>query len=250
MHGMAAGRALQKLNRKQEELLLREERILRVGRALLKESGYLGLTMDRLSAQVELSKPILYQHFSSKEELVMGLALENGLERIRLYGKAAQFDGRPRERMLALGAFAERIYPAHLEVEIVLYTNSIRAKASAELQQLLLDNEGRVLAIMTGIVKDAIALGDLELPVSMLPENFTYALWALNFGSYVIRNTDIPLHQFKELTFTKLGGTLNWAANAMMDGMGWRPLSTEWDYGKTLERIREQLLSEDELPSD
>lgn len=31
----------------------------------------------------------------------------------------------------------------------------------------------------------------------------------------------------------------------LLDGFGWRPLSTEWDYAKTVERVRSELFAEE-----
>ncbi len=59
----------QRVSKKHQEVLEREKQILSVARKLLDELGYLGLTMDRIAEQVGWSKPTVYQHFSSKEEV-------------------------------------------------------------------------------------------------------------------------------------------------------------------------------------
>jgi len=231
----------QRVGKKHQEVLEREKQILSVARKLFDEVGYLGLTMDRIAEQVGWSKPTVYQHFSSKEEVMMGLALENIRERHRLNEQAASFNGRPRERMLAVGEAASRLYPGHIDLEWILYSTSIREKTSPEWQLLLSQEEARELGLLARIVEDAVAAGDLELPASMRVENVVYALWSLHFGGYGIYNTKFPFVQLETLRFTKLIGTVAWAGNAMMDGFGWRPLSSEWDYTKTLAKIRQEL---------
>ncbi len=47
----------------------RRERLLRVAREIFAERGYQATTMDDVAAAAGFTKPILYQHFSSKEAL-------------------------------------------------------------------------------------------------------------------------------------------------------------------------------------
>ena len=71
---------------------------------MLIEQGYAGLSMDRLAEATEYSKGTIYQHFSTKEDLITALAVESSEQRLALMAKARTFRGRPRERMLALGS--------------------------------------------------------------------------------------------------------------------------------------------------
>ncbi len=54
--------------RERRKQLLREE-ILEVAQSLIAEHGYAAMSMDELAARVGISKPTLYGHFSSKEEV-------------------------------------------------------------------------------------------------------------------------------------------------------------------------------------
>ena len=42
------------------------------------------------------------------------------------------------------------------------------------------------MAMATGIARDAIASGDLELPEGIEPEVLTFGLWSMSFGTYAI----------------------------------------------------------------
>lgn len=53
----------------------REDAIVEAATALLAEKGYIAMTMDDLAAAAGVSKATLYQHFRSKEELVVRVAL-------------------------------------------------------------------------------------------------------------------------------------------------------------------------------
>jgi AcrR family transcriptional regulator len=54
--------------RERRKQLLREE-ILETAQMLIAEHGYAAMSMDELAAQAGISKPTLYGHFSSKEEV-------------------------------------------------------------------------------------------------------------------------------------------------------------------------------------
>ncbi|GEL70461.1 TetR/AcrR family transcriptional regulator [Myxococcus virescens] len=58
----------------------RRQAILVAARAVLVRGGVLGLTLEAVAAEADLSKPSLFYYFRSKEDLVGALAVE-GLER-------------------------------------------------------------------------------------------------------------------------------------------------------------------------
>jgi AcrR family transcriptional regulator len=60
--------------RERRKQLLREE-ILEAARALLSEKGYVAMSMDELAAQVGISKPTLYSHFTTKDDIVVETAV-------------------------------------------------------------------------------------------------------------------------------------------------------------------------------
>jgi AcrR family transcriptional regulator len=55
---------------------LRESEIIATAAALLSSKGYAGMTLDDVANEVGISKPTLYQHFSSKEELGARILLD------------------------------------------------------------------------------------------------------------------------------------------------------------------------------
>src|SRR5277367_6090373 len=83
------------LTRKQREVHQRELMLLDVARKMLVEDGYAGLKLDRLAEATEYSKGTVYQHFSTKEDLVTALALQTMERRTLLFARAAAFKGRP-----------------------------------------------------------------------------------------------------------------------------------------------------------
>ncbi len=231
--------------RKQREFQQREQAILDVAREMLAERGYLGLNMDRIAEALEYSKGTIYQHFSSKEDLLMALAVQTSEKRPSMFARAAAFDGSSRERVTAIGCAAElfvQLFPDHFRVEQILQLTSIWEKTSEQRQQLLRACQSRCLTIVSGIVRDAIDEGDLELPEFMTPEDLVFGMWSMSFGGYSIIATSEPL---TELGIHDAFMTVRKNMMAMLDGYGWRPLSHEWDYLATFERVQHEVFADE-----
>lgn len=77
----------------------RLERIYRAGAALFARHGYHGATVADIAAEADLTKPAVYRHFESKQELYMAL-----LERHRDGLATAGLDPLLRQRPLSLEA--------------------------------------------------------------------------------------------------------------------------------------------------
>src|SRR4051812_34099941 len=104
------------LTRKQREIQQRETLLLDVARTMLMEHGFAGLSMDRLAEATEYSKGTIYQHFSTKEDLVAALAVQSVKYRAELFDRANTLSGHPRERMFAIGVADEmfaRLHPQY-----------------------------------------------------------------------------------------------------------------------------------------
>lgn len=62
---------------KEQEKQRREQEILKKAGQLLVEHGYANLNMDELADMVGISKPTLYQHFKSKEDLISQVVINS-----------------------------------------------------------------------------------------------------------------------------------------------------------------------------
>jgi AcrR family transcriptional regulator len=236
-----------RLTDKQKEILDREKLILQAARELLAEGGYLGLTMDKIADKIGTSKPTVYHHFSSKEEVIMGVAIEHSIERTRAFKRTVALSEIPREQMAAIGEVSEIMLPVHIETELILFTNSIRDKTSAELQLTLIEHESEAMQVLTGIIEEAIRRGDLELPSDLRAEALLYVLWSMHLGGFTLQNVNVPLDRLEKVRFEGATESLRWGAGVLLDGLGWRPLSTELDYGPIRRRVRTEVFTEDYL---
>ncbi|QDU86711.1 Bacterial regulatory protein, tetR family [Pirellulimonas nuda] len=227
--------------RKQREIRRREEQILCIARRHLCEAGYLGLSMDRIAEEIEYSKGTVYQHFRNKEEILLALANAALETRTKMFQRAAQSTGGPRVRMAAVGAAAEAFleqFPHFFIVEQIVRATSIWEKTSADRRQLMQHCESRCMEIIGGIVRDAVACGDLRISPGGSPEDIVFGLWSINWGAQTIMRSSDSL---PEIGLPDPLGALRRNQNAMLDGHGWRPFSTEYDFNAYMDQVKQEL---------
>lgn len=66
-----------KLSYKERERQRREKEILWTAARIIHERGYANLNMDNVAEEVGVSKPTLYQHFKSKDEMVIATMVQS-----------------------------------------------------------------------------------------------------------------------------------------------------------------------------
>ncbi len=236
------------LSRKQREIQAREEKILDVARELFISDGYHGLSMERIAAELEYAKGTIYNHFPCKEEILIALANQALSIRTEMFRKAAQFRGSSRERLAAIGAAAEwfvRRFPNHFGVEQVIRSASVWDKTSEKRRESMLRWESTCMEVVAGVVRDGVAAGDLQLADRMTPEGIVFGLWSLSFGAYSIIATSPSL---RDIGLNDPYDIVRMNMNAMVDGLGWRPLSSEYDFLSLFDRFQTELFSDE--PSD
>ena len=231
--------------RKQRELREREDLFLSVARSLLLERGFHGLTMDRIAEETEYSKGTIYLHFGCKEELIVELGKRSRKQRLDFIARGAAFDGRPRERALATGIAVEvhaRLFPDDVRIWEIMNAESIIEKVPANRQADLKASDIAVIEIFVQLVQEAVDCGDLHLRPGDSPQEITFGLWAVTDGGLAAILGGAMLNH---LSLEDPYATLLKNCNVLADGYGWRPLSTEWDYRATLERIRREVFPEE-----
>jgi len=233
------------LTRKQRELLQREEDILALSRPMLITGGYHGLNMDRIAAELEYSKGTIYKHFPCKEEIIIALAIQTLEKRTEFFSRASAFHGKSRERITAIGTGCElfvRLFPDHFAVEQVINSRSVWEKTSENRRQLMLAAETKCMHIVSGVVRDAIAHGDLQLPPETTPEELVFGLWSLTFGAHSILSTGESL---ADLGVKQPFSAIRMNINHMLDGYGWRPMFAELDHDALMKRIEREVFPEE-----
>ena len=234
---------METLSAKKLEIQQRETRILAAARPIVVREGYHGLNMDRIAESVGYSKGTIYNHFACKEEIIIALAIENMTKRIELFRSAATFRGCARFRMMAIGEAAEifvRKYADYFQFEQILRLDSIREKTSEKRQAVIQSCELQCMSVVAGLVRDAIANGDLNLTSNLTPEELVFGLWSLTSGAYALALSSDSLPQ---LGIADAFATVRQHTAALLDGHRWQPLSDQFDPEQVLHKIRSEVFS-------
>jgi AcrR family transcriptional regulator len=216
---------MKSLSPKKLEIQEREQKILSVARSIVVREGYQSLNMERIAGEVEYSRGTIYNHFSSKDEIIITLAEKGAAKRVEMFREAASYPDVSRFRMLSICYAAERFvinFPDYFLFEQIFNLDSVREKTSHQRLQLIHTCEVQCMEIVSGVVRDAITHGDLTLPTSITPERLVYGLWALTSGAYSLAFTSQSLPQ---IGITDPYGVVRTHVCHLLDGYQWSPLS-------------------------
>ncbi len=233
------------LSPKAQEIRARDGRILEIARELLNQGGYAGVTIGKIAAALGYSRGTIYNHFSCKEDALLTLAARYYERQLAFCERAAAFRGRARERMVAVGEANElflRLYPEEASIIEVVCAQAIRNRSTSECRARLRECEIRVNSVVEGIVRDAIAQGDLSLPDGVSVRSLTFGFWALTMGGYA---TMLGILSIPAANLDDVFEEVRTNCNTLADGFGWHPLSSEWDYEATLRRLHNEVFSEE-----
>jgi len=221
----------------------REQALLKLAQQVLRQDGFAGLTMDRLTALSEVSKGTLYNHFSSKEDVLTALSVDS-LERLQqLFRLALGFTGHSRERALALHHAYHRFSAAEPTLFLCLLTAAtpgVMEKSSPQRLQRRQKLETELLTMCQTVLLDALADGSLTLPSGTAVEQYAFINWAMAFGCNALF---MPLRQLGLFAGLEVGQVNIHSISILFDGMGWLPLAADWDYQASWQRI-DQMFSQ------
>ncbi|MDT8281731.1 MAG: TetR/AcrR family transcriptional regulator [Gammaproteobacteria bacterium] len=234
---MLAPRQKNILSRKKRAILEREELILSAAQSLIHEHGYNYLSMERVAELVEYSKGTIYNHFSSKEDLVCSLSCRCISNLIDIFERAYNYPGSTRDRYSAIGlgySLYHQLHPMDAQNIQTVKNNAVREKVSeyklAEMESL----EQKITHIARSIVQQAIDCGDLGKEHQNDVNTIVFGCWSMHYGAMQLDQSGIPLH---ELGFNPVVNMLWKNANIYLDGYQWQPLSTESSLKILFEKI-------------
>ena len=92
------------------------------------------------------------------------------------------------------------------------------------------------MALVSGIIRSAIANGELALPPNMRPDELTLSLWALLYGAHIIDKTSPSLG---ELGIASTWQIVRLSTLHLLNGFNWQPLWTAAEQELSLIHISE-----------
>ncbi len=240
---------VKKLSDKRKQALAeREAELLDIAEQLVEAEGFANFTMDKLTANCRYSKGTVYNHFNSKEDLISALCIKSLQIETALFKHALTFAGNSRERCLA-ALYAYQLHavnnPTQFMCVLTAKTPAVLEKASPE----RIAEQNRLARVVTDMCDDlfraGIADGSLKAKPDLAVEQLTFAVWAMSFGTNALLISANALESLKRLNNDL--ATLT-HANLLFDGIDWQPLSHQWDYQKSWQRIATELF--DHYPLD
>jgi AcrR family transcriptional regulator len=236
--------------RRRREFAEREQRFLDQARNLICENGLLNLQMARVARGCDYATGTLYQHFASKEDLLLALNSHLVASRVELFQRVVAWDAPSRERILAIAVadiiFA-RQYPEHFRLAQYVTTEAVWRTASPERREESLET-GRPLGESVGrIVQDAIEAGDL-VGHGLNPYELIVGNWTMAQGMHTLVHAEGLLDQYN---IREPYRRLLMHQQLLLNGMGWHPVQDAWDdqrLNQLLTRIHRDLFSDLEDP--
>ena len=243
MPGMSA--QLANLPRKQREFQLREQLILDTAQSMLHEHGYAQLTMERIAEAVEYSKGTIYNHFSSKEDLVCSLCCRCVSNLIELFKRAYDYPGTTRERFSAIGiaySLYHQLNPLDAQYIQIIKTNAVREKLSADKLEEMNALEREITQLCVNLVNEAIDNGDITSIDDHTADTIVFGFWSMLYGGMLLSQSDIPL---EDLGFSPVIAMLWQNSQRLLDAYGWQPPGKSTDTDALFSQLCSALFAEE-----
>lgn len=163
---------------KEREKRRREDDILMTAERLLGERGYANLTMDELAEVVGISKPTLYQHFKSKEELTAQVFIRGLIETEQFLAEPLTEPAMARILAMIRWSITRRQHAGHAMSTLRpdLIWNVLKANPQVESCKM------QVHGHLVRLIEAAKADGDItdEVPTTMVLHAVLSLQWALH----------------------------------------------------------------------
>lgn len=230
--------------RKQRELAMREQLFLEKAIELIQADGFMNLQMSRIASKAEYSTGTLYQHFASKEDLLLALTNNMLVQRIALFEQLATWDVCPREQLLGMGMadmLATRANPKFFKIAQFALTEAIWERASEHRRQSIIDTYEPTSKPILKVIQTAIDAGEVN-PGKLTAEELSLGFWSLSVGLHNLAHTAGTLEWFNIHQPYKV---LARHFNHLLNGFDWQPIidpnDDEWIHEFIQKLIKEQL---------
>ena len=233
------------LSKSEQKKAAREEELIDLAVDIINELGFSSLTLEKLTAQSSYSKGTIYNHFKSKEDCLSALCARAVSSILVLFKRALTFDGTSREKALAVH-YSYQLY-TYLEPTLFLAVLSskapgVRENTSVERMALVDALELEINQLSDDMIGAALADGSLNMPAHLSIDTLSFANWAMSFGTNALASQASELLAVKRLDSQTI---LLQNISILHDGMNWSPLSKDWDYQQTWQRIGQEVFADD-----
>lgn len=222
--------------RKQREFAEREQRFLAAAREQICQDGLLSLQMAKVARRCDYATGTLYQHFSSKEDLLVAICAEMAVTRVGFFQRVADWQASSRERMFAIAVadmlFAHR-HPEHFRLSQFVFTEVVWQAASPQRRRHALEVCKPMGLIVERIVNDAIAAGDVDTH-GRPPMEMSIGQWTMTLGMHNLVHAEgiLDLYDLKDPYRIMLS-----QVQMLLNGMNWQPYINPFDEQQLTDKI-------------
>jgi len=206
------------------------------------------LHSSQLAGRVGCSLETINLWFPSRNDLLLGMAIQ-GLEiRVALHRRAMEYLGTTRDRMLALSVADDvfaAAWPDHDRADLIVRTAMARIQSTSRLRGRLEQLEIEALSLPLALIREAVLVGDLDLE-PLFPEASLFVLYSLSLGAKIGQQTYGSI--IRKLNVSHISQRADERANLVLNGMNWRPLYSSAECSEAAERIAAELSFDDLLP--
>ena len=223
--------------RKQREIIERHELILDKARKLFIDQGYHSVTMDSIAKEMEYSKGTIYQHFSSKECIILTLRSRVCTLMLELFTSIAN-EKHLNPRMQIILIFEsfmlfQELRQDDVQLKILADSQPFSVKVPDDIANESKQIEQQTFEVVVSVVNRAIENKQIILKEGSNAENIALGGWGLAQGIYMLAQksgcaTTFTIDPPKEL--------LRVNSILFLDGVGWETYS--------LTAKRKQLISD------
>lgn len=238
-------------DRRQRDIAQREQLFLKAARDVIRQQGLLNLQMSKVAEKCDYAVGTLYQHFQSKEDLLVALACDEMQERVVAFQRVRDWAAPPRHRMLGF-AVADMVMacrnPELFRLQQFAFTEVVWDAVPQSRREASIEAYAPMREICESVVEQAVARGDLDLR-GLNKSELCLAPWSLVVGMHAIVHNEGVADRARISEPYRL---LLRHCSALLNGLGWQPIVDETDHA-ALDRLAvqvcEEVLHEKWLPS-
>ena len=228
--------------RRQRDFEQREQLFIDAARELIREDGLLNLQMARVAERCEYAVGTLYQHFESKEDLLLEIAYLDVYTHADMIRRVVDWQASSRERIFGM-AVADMIFmaskPDHFALIQYAFCEVVWRAASAARRQRVLEAQNPLVELTVRVVAGAAEAGDLDLRGQSAPE-VAAAIWAQAIGMHNMAHADGCMDAFAVDQPYRL---MCRHIQTLLNGLEWKPYVDPAD-GEALDALIDRIRKE------
>lgn len=224
--------------RRQREFAAREQLFIDTAMEHIRTKGLLSLKMAHIARACDYATGTLYQHFASKEDLLLAICASRANELQNVVNRVHEWQACSRHKFIAfvLGDVLFALHhPDHLRLNQYIFTDAVWGAATEERREQVIAAYRPQSDLAISIVKEAIAAGDINVPYQE-PIELALGQWCLSMGMHTL------VHAKGVLAHLELKQPYQWLLHHIhlyMNGLHWQPLLDPFDQAALSKNIKD-----------